>query len=122
MALSILKTGAIAAVAILMTATSSMAAVYGTINYDTKVKKTYSSSSQTVWIVEEGDYVKVLNYTKKNGGWFRIDPPGGNNAGWIKDEAIDLDVDEDDFDDGDDINLTICGPGLFGSAFCINTN
>lgn len=118
MALSILKTGAIAATALIMSVTGSMAAVYGTINYDTKVKKTYSSSSQTVWIVEEGDYVKVLNYTKKNGGWFRIDPPGANNAGWIKDEAID--IDSDDFDDGEDFNITICGPGLFGTNFCFN--
>ena len=120
MTLSILKTGAIAATALILSATGAFAATYGTINYDTKVKKTYSSSSQTVWIVEEDDYVKVLNYTSKNGGWYRIDPPGPNNAGWIKRKAID--IDSDDFDDGDDINLTICGPGLFGSNFCINTN
>lgn len=123
MAFSILKTGAIAATVLILSATSAFAAVYGTINYDTKVKKTYASSSQTVWIVEEDDYVKVLNYTSKNGGWYRIDPPGSNNAGWIKRKAIDLDVDEDEYDDdGDNINLTICGPGLFGGAFCLNTN
>ena len=67
MSLSILKTGAIAATVLILSATSSFAAVYGTINYDTKVKKSYSSSSQTVWLVEEDDYVKVLNYTSKTG-------------------------------------------------------
>lgn len=122
MALSLLKAGAIAATALILSVTSSYAAVYGTILYDTKVKKSAKSSSATVWIVEEDDYVKVLNYTSNNGGWYRIDPPGANNAGWIKDEAIDLDVDDFD-DDDDDIDLTICGPTLFfGGNFCVNTN
>ena len=121
MSLSILKTGAIAATALIMSVTGSMAAVYGTIDHDnTKVKKTWSSNSATVWILDEGDYVKVINYTSKNGGWYRVDPPGPNNAGWVKDSWIDLDVDDDDFDD-DDIDLTICGPTLFfGGNFCIN--
>jgi hypothetical protein len=119
MALSILKAGAIAATALILSATSSMAAVYGTIEYDVKVKKTWSSNSQTVWWLDEGDYVKVINYTSKNGGWYRVDPPGANNAGWIKDSAIDLDV--NDFDDDDDVDLTICGPTLFfGGNFCIS--
>jgi hypothetical protein len=120
MALSLVKTGAIAATAILMSVSGAFAAAYGTIEYDTKVKKSWSSSSKTVGWVEEGDYVKVLNYTKKNGGWFRIDPPGPNNAGWVRAKFVDLDY--DDYDDGDDINLTICGPGLFGSNFCLQTN
>lgn len=120
MSMSILKVGAIAATALVLSVTSSMAAVYGTINYDTKVKKTWSSSSKTVWLVEEDDYVKVLNYTSKNGGWFRIDPPGANNAGWIKKNAIS--IDDEEFDDGgSDLNLTICGPTLFfGGNFCVS--
>jgi hypothetical protein len=120
MALSILKTGAIAATALILSVTSSMAAVYGTVNYDTKVKKYWSSNSATVYYLDEGDYVKVINYTSKNGGWYRVDPPGANNAGWIRDSAIDLDV--DDFDDDGDPSITICGPGLFGSNFCFQTN
>ena len=120
MALSILKTGAIAATALILSATGAFAATYGYVNYDTKVKKSWTSNSSTVWYLDEGDYVKVINYTSKNGGWFRVDPPGSNNAGWVKKSAIDLEG--DDYDDGDDINLTICGPGLFGSNFCLQTN
>lgn len=122
MALSILKAGAIAATALILSATGSMAAVYGTIDHDnTKVKKTWSSNSQTVWVLDEGDYVKVINYTSNNGGWYRVDPPGPNNAGWVKDTWID--IDSDDFDDYSDPSLTICGPTLFfGGNFCINTN
>ncbi len=120
MALSLLKIGAIAVTVLALSVSGAFAATYGHINYDTKVKKSWSSSSPTVWYVDEGDYVKIINYTSSNGGWYRIDPPGNNNAGWVKDSAIDLDY--DDYDDGDDINLTICGPGLFGSNFCINTH
>jgi hypothetical protein len=120
MALSILKTGAIAATVLALSVSGAFAATYGHVNYDTKVKKTWSSNSSTVYWLDEGDYVKVLNYTSNNGGWFRVDPPGANNAGWVRDSAIDLDG--ADYDDGDDINLTICGPGLFGSNFCFQTN
>jgi hypothetical protein len=123
MALSILKAGAIAATALILSATSSMAAVYGYIDHDnTKVKKYWSSNSSTVWVLDEGDYVKVINYTSNNGGWYKVDPPGANNAGWVKDTWIDIDA--DDFDDDDsDVDLTICGPTLFfGGNFCINTN
>ncbi|MBN9346372.1 MAG: hypothetical protein J0I48_09240 [Devosia sp.] len=120
MALSLLKTGAIAATALILSASGAFAATYGHVNYDTKVKKSWTSSSSTVWYLDEGDYVKVINYTSNNGGWFRIDPPGPNNAGWVKKSAIDLEY--DDYDDGDDVNLTICGPGLFGGSFCLQTN
>lgn len=122
MALSILKTGAIAATALMMMAGSAMAAnVYGYIDHDnTKVKSSWYSGSSTVWVLDEGDYVKVTKYTSKNGGWYRVDPPGPNNAGWVKDSQIDLDVDDDDFDD-EGGELTVCGLGLFGSQFCFNT-
>jgi hypothetical protein len=121
MALSLLKTGAIAATALMLSVTGAFAATYGHVNYDTKVKSQPWSGSATVWFMDEGDYVKVINYTPKNGGWFKIDPKGPNNAGWVKDSAIDLDQYDDDYY-GDDFGLTICGPGLFGSNFCINAN
>lgn len=95
MALSLLKTGAIVATALVLSVTGAFAATYGTINYDTKVKKSATNSSMTLEWVSEGDEVLVLDYTKKNGGWFRINPPGPNNTGWVKKSAIDLDyVDE----------------------------
>ena len=117
MALSFFKTGAIAATVLALSVSGAFAATFGHVNYDTKVKKTWSSNSSTVEWLDEGDYVKVINYTSKNGGWYRVDPKGPNNAGWVKDSAIDLDS-YDDYGD-DDVNLTICGPGLFGSNFCI---
>jgi hypothetical protein len=121
MALSLLKTGAIAATVLALSVSGAFAATYGHVNYDTSVKKSWSSNSSTVWYLDEGDYVKVINYTSKNGGWYRVDPQGPNNAGWVKDSAIDLDM--DDFDDDDDLELTICGPTLFfGGNFCVNTN
>jgi hypothetical protein len=120
MALSLLKTGAIAATALLMSVSGAFAATYGYVNYDTKVKSSWWSGSATVSYVDEGDHVKIVKYTKKNGGWFRIDPPGPYNAGWVKKSAIDLEY--DGYDDGDDFDLTICGPGLFGSSFCINAD
>lgn len=116
MALSLLKTGALAATVLVMTVSGAFAATYGTINYDTKVKKTWSSNSQTVEWVEEGDYVKVINYTKKNGGWFRIDPPGPNNAGWVKKSAIDLDG---GYDNDPSPGIQFCFNGPLGYV-CIN--
>ena len=64
MALSLLKTGAIAATALILSVSGAFAATYGHVNYDTKVKKAWWSGSVTVAWVDEGDYVKVLNYTK----------------------------------------------------------
>ena len=121
MALSILKTGAIAATALILSVSGAFAATYGHVNYDANVKKSWWSGSATVGYVDAGDYVKVINYTSKNSGWFRIDPPGPNNAGWVKKSAIDLEYDYDDYDDGD-VDLTICGPGFFGGNFCIHTD
>jgi hypothetical protein len=117
MSLSLVKTGAIAATAIIMSVTGAFAATYGTINYDTKVRWMPKSSSQSVGYVEEGDYVKILDYTKKNGGWFRIDPPGPNNAGWVKKSAVDL----DDYDNGPNKpDVKFCFYGPLGGYICVN--
>ena len=118
MALSILKTGVIAATVLALSVSGAFAATYGSINYDTKVKQHAYSASMTVGWVEEGDYVKIIDYTKKNGGWFRIDPPGPNNAGWVKKSAIDLDVYGDDDYDGDP-NVSFCFYGYLGQV-CVN--
>jgi len=95
MALSLLKTGAIAATALLMMSSGAFAAS-AYVDHDAKVKKSWSSNSPTVGWVDEGDYVKVLDYTKKNGGWFKINPPGPNNTGWVKKNVLDLDYDDED--------------------------
>ena len=49
MAFSLLKTGAIAATVLALSVSGAFAATYGHVNYDTKVKKTWSSNSSTVW-------------------------------------------------------------------------
>jgi uncharacterized protein YgiM (DUF1202 family) len=107
MALSLIKTGVIAATAILMSASASMAAS-AYVDKDALVKKSWSSQSKTVGYVEEGDYVKVLDYTKKNGGWFKINPPGPNNTGWVKKNVLDLDYDDYDPDPG--VEFCFTGP------------
>lgn len=109
MALSLLKTGAIAATALVLSVSGAFAATYGHVNYDTKVKKSPWSAATTVSYVDEGDYVKIIDYTKNNGGWFRIDPPGPNNAGWVKKSAIDL-YSDDDYDDEPSVNFCFYGP------------
>ena len=108
MALSLLKTGAIAATAILMTASGAFAAS-AYVDYDAKVKKSWTSSSPTVGWVDEGDYVKVLGYTNKNGGWFKINPPGPNNTGWVKKNVLDLEYD-DDYDPKPGVEFCFTGP------------
>ena len=115
MALSLLKTGALAATVLVMSVSGAFAASYGTINYDTKVKKTWSSNSSTVEWVEEGDEVVVLDYTKKNGGWFKINPPGPNNTGWVKKSAVDLDY----IDEPTKPGVQFCFNGPLG-YLCIN--
>jgi hypothetical protein len=118
MALSLVKTGAIAATALILSVSGAFAATYGSVNYDTKVKKSWFSGSATVTWVEEGDYVEIIDYTKKNGGWFRIDPPGPSNAGWVKKSAIDLDVYDDDYDDNPGVEFCFTGP--LGGYVCLN--
>ncbi|HZY67340.1 MAG TPA: hypothetical protein VFE52_02065 [Devosia sp.] len=112
MALTLIKTGAIAATALILSASGALAATYGSINYDTKVREYWTTKSDTVSYVDEGDYVKIIDFTKKNGGWFRIDPPGPNNAGWVKKSAVDLDIyeDEDDYNNGPGVEFCFTGP------------
>jgi hypothetical protein len=120
MALSLVKTGAIAATALLLSVTGAFAATYGHVNYDTSVKKVWASNSPTVFWLDAGDYVKVIDYTSKNGGWYRVDPPGANNAGWVKKSALDLYNDDDYYDAPN--GLTVCGPGIFGGKWCAHVN
>ncbi len=116
MALSLLKTGAIAATVLAMSVSGAFAATYGTIDHDTKVKKYWSSSSKTVGWAEEGDYVQILDYTKKNGGWFKINPPGPNNTGWVRKNAVDLDFEDSDPEPG----VQFCFTGPLGKV-CVKS-
>jgi hypothetical protein len=108
MSLSLLKTGAIAATAVIMSISGAFAATYGTINYDTKVKAQAKSASQTVNWAEEGDDVLILDYTKKNGGWFKIKVPGPD--GWVKKSAVEVFTDGPDMDDEPGVQFCFTGP------------
>ena len=115
MSLSLVKTGAIAATAIIMSVTGAFAATYGTLNYDTKVKSQPKSASLTINYAEEDDYVRILDYTNKNGGWFKIKISGPD--GWVKKSAIDLDnVDYDPSNPG----VQFCFYGPLGGYICLN--
>lgn len=107
MALSFIKTGAVAITVLALSVSGAFAASYGTLNYDTKVKKTWSSASATVNWAEEGDTVKILDYTGKNGGWFKIKVDGPD--GWVKKSAIDVEM-----DDEDDSKVKFCFYGPLG--------
>ena len=115
MALFLVKTGAIAAIALTMSVTGAFAATWGVVNYDTKVKKSWSSASTTLTYVDEGDEVQILDYTKKNGGWFKIKVPGPD--GWVKKSAIDV------YSDGpsdEEPSVNFCFTGPLGHV-CVNS-
>jgi SH3-like domain-containing protein len=79
-----LKTAAIAAVAIVATATASMAAQYAWVDFDAKVKAQPKNKAQTVNWVQEGQKVAVVAYA---GGWAKVKIPGQD--GWVKTSALD---------------------------------
>ena len=108
MALSFIKTGAVAVAVLALSVSGAFAANYGTLNFDTKVKKSWSSASATVNWAEAGDTVKILDYTGKNGGWFKVKVDGPD--GWVKKSAIDIDMGGDD----DDAKVKFCFYGPLG--------
>ncbi|MEO6012190.1 MAG: hypothetical protein ABIQ30_01210 [Devosia sp.] len=115
MSLSLLKTGAIAATVLALSVTGAFAAQHGTLNYDTKLKAYPKSASQTVGWGEEDDDVAILDYTNKNGGWFRIKDYDTGDKGWVKKSAVDLDYVDDPVKPG----VQFCFNGPFGYV-CVN--
>src|SRR6185369_2759446 len=114
MSLSILKVGAIAATALMISAGAASAAPYlhGTIDYDTKVKANHSSMSPTLQWADEGTYVTILSAW---GSWFYVKLPGPD--GWVKKSAVDIDY-GDDYDSGPGVKACFNGPLGY---FCINS-
>ena len=78
-----IKTVAIAAVAVIATASASFAAT-AWVDYDAKVKSQPKNNSQTVNYVQEGQKVAILGHA---GGWVKIKIPGKD--GWVKANALD---------------------------------
>jgi hypothetical protein len=115
MSLTLLKTGAIAATALMISAGGAFAAplLHGVIDYDTKVKANHSNGSVTLQWADEGQNVTVLN---SFGNWYYVKLPGPD--GWVKKSAVDVDYpDYDNQDDGPNVNFCFNGPYGY---FCVN--
>jgi len=113
-----LKTVAIAAVAVIATASASFAAT-AWVDHDAKVKFKPKNSSQTVNYVEEGQKVKIV---AQNGSWVKIKIPGDD--GWIKASALDYSypVYDDygpDYGYGYGGGTSVCLGGPYGSL-CVS--
>lgn len=110
-----LKTVAIAAVAVIATASVSLAAQYAWVDHDAKVKFKPKNSSQTVNWVSEGQKVKII---AQNGNWVKIKVPGDD--GWVKAGVLDYGYDAyDDYDYGYGPTASVCIGGPYGSL-CVS--
>ena len=78
-----LKTTLLAAVTVLVTAGSSMAAQYAWVDQDTVVKKKHMNMSQSVNYVEAGEKVKIVASWNN---WVKIQIPGPD--GWVKKNTL----------------------------------
>jgi SH3-like domain-containing protein len=78
-----LKTLAIAAVAILGTASASFAAQYAWVDQDANVKfKPHKAAMNVNW-VEEGQKVKIIG---QSGNWVKVQIPGKD--GWVRQNVL----------------------------------
>jgi hypothetical protein len=112
--LRILKTAAIASAVVLATAGASMAATWGYVEYNAKVRQYHQNGSETVNWVKEGQEVKVVGQWKN---WYKLQLKGPD--GWVKADVVSF----DDYDDEDDYYPVKPGyPGKpgFGSSFCVD--
>ena len=111
MSLALAKIGAIAATALMISATGAFAATLsGEIKFDTKVKANHSNGSPTLQWAEEGQHVTILNAW---GSWWYVKLPGPD--GWVKKNAVYIDY--DDYDDEPGPGVKFCFNGPFG-YFC----
>ncbi len=110
MALSLLKTGALAATMILATASTSFAATWAMVEVDSVIRANHSNASAVVNSVDEGDVVQIIGSW---GTWYKVSIPGPN--GWIKKSKLDLDF----VDDPSDPGVQFCFHGPLG-YFCVN--
>lgn len=121
MSLNLLKTGAIAATALIISAGGAFAAPYlhGEIAYDTKVKANHSSGSPTLQWADEGQDVTILNAW---GNWFYVKLPGPD--GWVKKSAVDVYAPGPGpfppGPPGPGPNVNFCFNGPYG-YFCVNS-
>jgi hypothetical protein len=120
MSLSLLKAGAVAATALMISATAASAApayLYGTIDYLTKLKANHSNSSPTIEWLHSGDDVIIVGAW---GSWFKVKVPqaGPDPVGYVKKSAVDVNYGDDDDDSGPGVKACFNGPLGY---FCINS-
>ncbi len=105
-----LKTLAIAAVAVIGTASASFAAQYAWVDHDANVKLKPHKGAMNVNWVEEGQKVKIIAH---NGNWVKVQIPGKD--GWVRQNVLDyapFPAWEDDYDYG-------YGGGSASASFCL---
>ena len=110
----LVKAGAIAATALMLSAGTAFAAplLHGEIAYDTKVKANHSNGSPTLQWADEGQDVTILSSW---GNWFYVKLPGPD--GWVKKAAVDVEY-PDYYDDEPNVNFCFNGPLGY---FCVNS-
>jgi uncharacterized protein YgiM (DUF1202 family) len=108
-----LKIAAVATAVVLVSASSSFAATFAWVNYDSKVRNSHTTQSMVVNYVEEGQKVKVVNSW---GNWYKIQIPGKD--GWVKANALDFDNWNGPVNDAS-ASFCINGPN---ASFCISGN
>lgn len=82
---------AIAAAVLVMSVSGAFAATYGSINSDSKVREVVVLGSPASDLGRGRRLRRSSTTPTRTASWFRIDPPGPNNAGWVKKSAVDLD-------------------------------
>jgi len=85
MSLSVLKTGAIAAVIVLATASASLAATWGVVTQNSAVRANHSNAAAIVNSVSFGQPVQIVNSW---GNWYKIKVPGPD--GWVRKNRVSL--------------------------------
>ncbi len=108
--MTMLKTAALALVAIVGTASAASAAQYAWADQNAKVRQSHFNGSPSINWVEEGQKVKVVGQWNN---WYKISIPGPD--GWVKASVLDW----NNFNDVPVNGGSFCIKGT-DASFCIN--
>ena len=113
MSFSLIKTAAVAATLVAISASGAFASTYAYVDHDAVVRSGHGSGNLIINTVDEGDYVKILAHW---GNWYKIKIDGPD--GWVKSSVLDFDY----YDDGPDYpnNVQACFWGPLGYV-CVNS-
>ena len=101
--MTIIKTAALALVAIIGTASAASAAQYAWADQNAKVRQNHFNGAPSVNWIEEGQKVKVVGQWNN---WYKISIPGPD--GWVKASVLDWN--------------NFPNPQPNGGSFCVNGN